>query len=190
VVLLRCPEGDRTKNKQGSQGSEQRGDFIMKRYFDAETGNEVFVGTAEEIRALYGSMKRAMKVQHTNYMPLYSDMPKFNSDKQYELTVDAHGFYTVCSNWVTKEPVDKKALTHFIRKEVIKQCKDLTARGLEYFNHSSERDVMINGTVSIQWKKFLKAVDAAFVTADGELFLRIGDEYGVWVKSTDHIHVV
>lgn len=159
----------------------------MKRFINDE-GNDAFVGTMEEIRALYGSLKRARTVEHTKFAPL-NDAVRFDRHARYELEMDEYGFYTVSRTWA-KEPVNKKALVRFIRSEIIERCRELTEKGFECFNHASERDVMINGTVSIPWKKFLKAVETAYESDEGELYLNLGDGVGVWVKSTDHIAVV
>jgi hypothetical protein len=157
----------------------------MRHLFD-EAG-EAYVGTAQEIRALYGSMKRAMKVQHTNYMPLYSDMPRFNKDKQYSLFIDEKGFYAVYPSEM-EEPINKGALRRFICQEAIKRCRMFREDGYWWIGALSSRSVCINDTIDVPFKEFLDSLRYT-QTVGAKIGIHVGN-LRVWVKPTDDIEVM
>ena len=161
----------------------------MRRVFIDATGEAVYAGTAEEIRALYGSMKRAMKAQHTNFIPLYADMPKFNRHERYELQIDEHGVYTVYRSQV-HEAMSKRELSRFICQDAVRRCRMLREDGYDYICSLSERSVSINNTIDIPVKEFLSALRNAYpVGINKELCLHVGN-LRLWLKPTDDIFVV
>ena len=42
-----------------------------------------FTGTAQEVKALYRACKK-----HGNIIPVFTDFPRFNSQRQYTLTIE------------------------------------------------------------------------------------------------------
>ena len=69
----------------------------MRKYIDKE-GNIFIVGDTMEIKAIFGSIARA---KETNLVALYSEHPKFNTDKHiYAICIEpvANWFYIVNSD--------------------------------------------------------------------------------------------
>lgn len=160
----------------------------MKKFIDY-AGNETYVGTAQEIRALYGSMRRAVKARRIGYMP-FSFFNDLKDGGNYELQINPEGFCSICKTFLSDESVNKKALRRFICQEAMKRCRMLREDGYEYICTLSERSVSINGVVDVPFKEFLDALKyAQTVGIKKELCIHVGN-LRLWVKPTDEIEVL
>ena len=76
----------------------------MKKYtfFDADfdTDYTLYVGEAQEVKAVYRSMRKAWNRNATNFYNLHIDFPKFNYEKCYGLFINDKGmtFHVISSD--------------------------------------------------------------------------------------------
>lgn len=62
--------------------------FLLK---DEENYYTLYVGSAQEVKAVYRSMRKAWSRNATNFYNLHIDFPKFNYEKCYGLFINDKG---------------------------------------------------------------------------------------------------
>lgn len=71
----------------------------MKKYINISENSIIYMGRTADIKAMYKSIARASRKCHTNFMPLFSEMPKFSENKiTYGIEIDEDYFISIISS--------------------------------------------------------------------------------------------
>ena len=71
----------------------------MRKYINISDNSIIYIGRTTDIKAMYKSIVRAYHKYNTNFMPLFSETPKFSENKiTYGVEIDEDYFVSIISS--------------------------------------------------------------------------------------------